>query len=238
MNFVELKRLLLFLGSIMLLSGCTATYDLDISNAGISESLIISPVSVDNLDYFVPAYYNSIGEDDYDVDINQKIEGIEYYNTSFGDNIINFNYNFTNANFLQSNIVNGFYSTFIFRKYDYDEDGVEDYYLLTTTDDFSAFDLYKELDEVTVRIKNDFEVISSNADEVDGKIYTWHLSPDDISSINMVYDPDKEVDYRTFWEKVKDGEYFSVFIFALIIFVVGIIGYLLLKKKGELRDRV
>lgn len=236
---MNLKKKILMFVSIILLSGCTATYNLDISSNTFSESLNIDSITIDNSNYYIPAYYNSISEDEYDVDVNQKIEGIEYYNSSFSQNNITFNYTFKNNDFSRSNIVNSFYSAFILKKYDYDEDGKEDYYILSTTKDFSGFDIYSELTEITIKIRNNHEVISTNADEVvDDNIYIWHLTPNNIPSINMIYNPEIIIDNRNLTQKVIDGDYLNIFTMSLLLFIIGFILYKFLKRKGEKRDKI
>ncbi len=239
MNLINLKKKIFILVGIITLSGCTATYNLDISYNNFSETLNIYSNSIDNSNYFIPAFYNSINEEEYDVDVNQKLDGIEYYNINFTTNESNLSYNFTNNNFSKSNIANSFFSSFIFKKYDFDEDGKEDYYILSTTKDFSGFDLYPVLTEVTIKIKNNYEVISSNADEiVDDNIYIWHLTPNNIKSINMVYNPEVVVDNRNFIQKISTGDYFNIFTFSLLLFIIGFIVYKIIKRKGEKRNQI
>lgn len=235
---MNLKKIMYIFCIVPLLSGCTATYNLDISSNNISESLNIYSSSIENSDYFIPAYYNSISDDEYDVDIDQKIDNIVYYNNKIDSNSINFNYIFTNENFSKSNISNIFYSSFVFKKYDHDEDGKKDYYILSTTDDFRAFNLYKQLTEVTIKITNNHEVISSNADKVDGNVYIWYLTPDNIKAINMIYDPNTIVDNRTLWQKIKEGEYTNIFTVSLIILVIASIIYIIIKRKSIQRDKI
>lgn len=225
----------LFIG-VMLLSGCTATYNLEISYDDFYESLDVYGVSLDSSNYFFPIYYNSIDEDEYDVDVSRKIDGISYYNSSFDNDSIKFDYKFTTDDFSKSNFANSFYSSFVFKRYDYDEDGKQDYYILSTSDDFSAFDIYTDLTEITVKIKNNFDVISNNADEIDGNIYIWHFMPDKISSINMVYNPDIVVDNRTFLQRLKDGDYFNVFTLAFLIILVVLVLYLIFKNISKKKD--
>lgn len=238
MNLKKIKKITFILIGIFSLSGCTATYNLNISSNNISESLNINGVSIDSSNYFIPVYYNSISTDQYDVDTNQKIDGIEYYKTSSSSNNFNLDYNFTNDDFLKSNIANTFVSSFVFKKYDYDDDGKKDYYVISTTDDFSAFNLYNELNEVTIKITNNHEVISNNADEVDGNIYIWHFKPNNTSSINMVYNPDVIVDNRTFLQKIQSGEYTNIFTISILLFLIGTIVFIAIKKIGDKRDKI
>lgn len=237
---MKIKKILFVISFVILLTGCSATYELDIHYDNFNESLKINSILIEEDNYYFPSFYNSISLDEYDVDVNQKLDGIEYYNTILdsNSNIVSFDYQFKVANFSISNIANSFYSAFIFKKYDYDEDGEEDYYLLTTTDDFSAFDLYDDLNDVTIKIKNNHEVISTNADEVDGDLYIWYMSRGDTDGVNMVYDPDKIVDNRTMGQKIIDSEYFQVFLILMLIVITGIVCFFILKKKSDFKNRI
>lgn len=214
------NNLLLIFLIIPLLSGCTATYNLEVSPKGISENLEVKSDIFDDSNYYIPAYYNSIGDEYYDVDVNQKLEGIDYYNTLISKKKIKLDYFFKNSKFFDANIANSFYSAFVHKRYDYDEDGVEDYYVLSASGDFSAFNLYKDLTEVVVKIETNCEVIKSNADEIDGNVYIWYLTPSNIPSINMVYNPDVVVDNRTFIQKFLDGVYFNNFTISLSVAII------------------
>ena len=76
------------------------------------------------------------------------------------------------------------------------------------------------------------------ADEVNKNIHTWYLTRDDIKAINIVYNPDKVVDYRTLWEKILDGDYLNPFTLSILILIVGFIGYKIFKKYSEKRNEI
>lgn len=232
---MNIKKCLFSFLIIFLLSGCSVTYDLEISSNGISENIFIDSVSVDG-NYFVTAYYDSIPDDMLDVDVNQKVDGVEYYETIKGDNNIKFTYKFPMKNFQDSNVINAFYSSFTHNKYDYDMDGKEDYYMLVAAGDFSAFALYNQLTDITIRIKNNFEVISSNAEQIDGNVYIWNFTPGDNYEINMIYNPDKIIDNRNFFVKLFDK--FSLIFIGLFLLVIGYICYCLFKKYSDRKNEV
>ena len=233
---MKLKKCLVSFLMIFLLSGCSVTYDLEISSNGIDETISISSILVDNNNYFIPAFYDSIPDDVFDVDVNQKIDGVLYYETVKGSDNIKFSYEFSRDEFIDSNVINMFYSSFNHNKYDYDMDGEEDYYMLVAAGDFFAFDLYNQLTDITIRIKNNYEVISSNAEQVDGNVYIWNFTPGDNYEINMIYNPDKIIDNRNFFVKLFDK--FSLVFIGIFLLIIGYIVYYLFKKYSDRKNEV
>lgn len=233
---MKLKKCLVSFLMIFLLSGCSVTYDLEISSNGIDETISISSILVDNNNYFIPAFYDSIPDDVFDVDVNQKIDGVLYYETVKGSDNIKFSYEFSRDEFIDSNVINMFYSSFNHNKYDYDMDGEEDYYMLVAAGDFFAFDLYNQLTDITIRIKNNYEVISSNAEQVDGNVYIWNFTPGDNYEINMIYNPDKIIDNRNFFVKLFDK--FSLVFIGIFLLIIGYIFYYLFKKYSDRKNEV
>ena len=233
---MKLKKCLVSFLMIFLLSGCSVTYDLEISSNGIDETISISSILVDNNNYFIPAFYDSIPDDVFDVDVNQKIDGVLYYETVKGSDNIKFSYEFSRDEFIDSNVINMFYSSFNHNKYDYNMDGEEDYYMLVAAGDFSAFNLYNQLTDITIRIKNNYEVISSNAEQIDGNVYIWNFTPGDNYEINMIYNPDRVIDNRNFFVKLFDK--ISIVFIGIFLLGVGYIIYYLFKKYSDKKNEV
>lgn len=257
MSLYKLNKLMLISVLVFMLSGCTATYELEINSDGIREDLhlnasdndIISfkkdyiehegDISIDEKpEYFICSHWSLSDDRVCSIFAKEAVSGIEYYNFDGNSNNFNFDYQFDFDEFYDSNIANSFYTKFLFKKYDYDEDGENDYYMLTTTDDFTAFDLHKQLTQVTIKIKVDYEVISNNADEVDGNVYIWNFTPNNVSSIDLVYNPDVIVDDRSLLEKVFDNVIIKIFFILGILAVICGILYIYIKKKSNLKNRI
>lgn len=228
---------------LLALTGCTATYDLTINENGFYEELTINATRVGEnevlVDYPYTAHYDSQGNDENPL---IKVEGVSYYNSEVklenNLKVLKYYYQFNQNDFKRSNIISTSFDTLILKKYDYDEDGEKDYMLLSTSNDFTRFDVNEQLESVTVNIHCQYKIISSNADQVEGNVHTWYLTRNDLKAINMVYDPEVVVDDRSFWEKLKAGEYVNVFTLSIVLFIIGLIIYWFLKKKGELRDKI
>lgn len=236
-----MKKIFLLIMISFLLSGCTAEYNLNISDKGFSETLILRAENLNDnellIEYPITAFYDSEGNNE---DPLKKESGVEYYNSKLIQennlNKLTYNYNFSENEILLSRIIRNSFSTVIFKKYDHDEDGKNDYMLISTTDDFSGFK-YENLSEVVINIRNDYKVISSNADKINGNIYTWVFNKNNSKAINMVYDPSIVIDNRTTMEKFDDSNYILgfIFIFLLIILVFVV---LIFKKYSNLKDKI
>ena len=108
--------------------------------------------------------------------------------------------------------------------------------LISTTDDFEGFK-YENLSKVVINIRNDYKVISSNADKVNDNIYTWIFTRNSNKAINMVYDPSTVIDNRTTLEKFIDSNYIIGFIF-IVLFIILIFVILGFKRYSDLRDKI
>lgn len=238
-----MKTKLYILLLLIILTGCTATYNLEITTDGFYEQLEINATTISEKEelweFPYPIYYDAEGNNE---DPTKKADDTEYYNSSLVENndskILIYDYLFQENEIKKSGIIKSSFDTFILKKYDYDDDGINDYMLISTTDDFNRFKIHSKLESVTINIKCHYEVISSNADEVNKNVYTWYLNRNDIKPINMVYNPDKVIDYRNLWEKIKEGEYTNIFTISILLFIVGMILYLVLKRKSKNRDKI
>ena len=237
-------KVLLFSFLLFILSGCTATYDLKISEKGFSENLKINATSISEnnevVNYPLLAYVTDNEGDDSSLseeDKFKKIKGIDYYNDSIsqddnGFNIIKYSYQFDKSRFLDSSIINRSFSRVIIKKYDSNGDGKDDYTYLTTSDDFSLFDDYNNLEKVTIRITCNYKVISNNADSREDNTYIWTFSRGDMESINLIYDTSSKIDDRNLFEKN------SMFVTFVIIVIIFSLVYLLVKKISKKKNEV
>lgn len=233
-----LKKSVMLIIIFILTTGCNVTYNLDISPDGYKENLEIIGNSSEGIEeYAIPAHFGKLGYEDVDANFSEQQDGIVYYNSKLTkkDNLVHltYNYKFLESTIKQSNLLNSSYETVIIKKYDHDSDGIDDYMLFTTSDDFTIFDKFPEIESVKINISSNYEVISNNADYVNDNIYTWNLTKNNIKKISLVYDPAKVIEKKSFWDKIFNNIYFSIVIILTIITVVGLILYLIIKKNSE-----
>ena len=97
---------------------------------------------------------------------------------------------------------------------------------------FNCFNKYSELDDVTINIDSSLEVESSNADEVNGNIYTWNINKSnaDNKPINIVLKPNTE-------QKEKQRQLSVVLLVIAAFILLGIIVFLI-RSKGKRKNKI
>lgn len=234
-------KCLLLLICTLLLSGCTASYELDISGDVFSETIKINNMNLDSdikdvyLTNAMPVDYRETCYLDYDrlVKPNEikKEEDINYYEISEIQNgllakssISIEEYKFSrplNYAFVNMNVNN--YDNFI-SIYGYDGPAI--------------FNMYNNLEEFEVIIKTDKEVINHNADKVvDGKYY-WKFTPkDEDKELYIEMDSTKITDEKN--KKKMDLIQLIIIIsifglIAIIILIFILLGYIKHHKNNKI----
>lgn len=154
---------------IILCSGCTPEYSIEIKNNKITEKLSISNISNEYTLQDFPNMYSILDEE-------------EEYLRTYENNIVNYKYTYNFSNFYKSRIIKYCYNAFNLVK---DKDA----YLLQTGNEFKCYPLQlsdfdiREYEKLTIKIKiTDYEVIENNADEISNDIYIWNINKDNYSS--------------------------------------------------------
>lgn len=186
------KKILLILFLTLFLTGCTATYNVNINNDYVKEEL-----NINNYDSFtwnnkianttykeminsaysnaIPVLYNTPGIFEY----NLEMEGYNYYSKSLiktSNNLgMRMNYTFSFDDYKDSTLVNNFYRYFTIKEQDND-------IIINAYGDNGIFEEYEMLDEVAINITIPLSVSYNNADSVSGNTYTWILTEDNVYS--------------------------------------------------------
>lgn len=188
-----MKKIILVVASILLLTGCSVEYNLTIEEENITENISIIPEndeenSMLNIynkpeEVFLnsPVYSES----------NEKLEGVEYYSITkvLNANIyqMNLDYKYKFQDFINANIVNNSVSIFKFEK-----NG--DIYILNTGANLKIFENYKSLNNVKISIKlsDKYQVILNNAITSENNEFIWYVdrsnfktSPITLNFINL-----------------------------------------------------
>lgn len=108
----------------------------------------------------------------------------------------------------------------------------KDKIVISTSKRFNCFNKYSELDDVTINIDSRLEVESSNADEVNGNIYTWNINKSnaDNKPINIVLKPNTE-------QKEKQRQLSVVLLVIAAFILLGIIVFLI-RSKGKRKNKI
>ena len=226
--------LFIFLVITFLCSGCSVKYELDIDrNLNFQENVNLNATSdtdiiqFKNFKLYIPLDINA---DDYAVYEN-RLDGVSYYQTSKNDNNIKFRGKFSYDSFSNSTIVNNAFDYISLTK-------VNDLFVVSSSTGFKLFDSYSNLDDVTIIIKSKAKLIETNADLVEKHKYTWYINKENANLKRIYLKFDRIVDDRTIFEKIQEGEFLNIFTLTLGVFLIGGIIFLILKKKGDRKNKI
>lgn len=185
-----MKKIIILIFSLFLLSGCTATYNLTIlDEKNIKEELIINDDTMTleeaNLNFSDILIDSTIIVDDDDLSTisekypryNKKIEDINnvrrvtYSYDSFNFNTLK-NSNIAKAGFNNIGIINN-----------------SGKIQLSTNNSLKAILEYPTLNSLIINIKTDYKVVEHNATNVSGNVYSWSFNRNDYNkNILLVLD--------------------------------------------------
>jgi len=221
-----MKKLWLLLLFTFLITGCDATYKIEIYNDTVTEKVTpwynSSEVSGDIYEYTreLSQKYDDNGDflthdskknvknkNQIGIELTNKYKGIE----DFKDNSKIINYCYIAQNITQ-----------------YEKDSIT----LKTSQEFTCFNEIEELENVTIAIKSNHKLKETNADKIKGHTYYWYINKENYQNkpISLILYSDKHV-----WN--YDNEILKRL--GLIILVIGgtvlvaFSSYKIYKKKEE-----
>ena len=248
------KTFLIIIALIFLTSGCSVNYQLEISDETFKESSTIYTDSSQNEQYkdsslsnfllsfensYIPSFFNSTNYDDL---TGGEQANVEYYTIAKyinGNDIgIRSSYDFSAYNLYQSRMINECFKEISLQKN-------EDTYRLNTSTGCQAFTKYPLLDDVTIKIVTEYNVISNNADEVLDNEYIWHINKDNYQDIRLnfsfntvnqdlsKFDPTNipdEVYVNNIRNFAKEHQ-IEIIIFMFVLFIALITAIIIYKRK-------
>lgn len=257
-----MKRVILCIICLICLTGCSVQYDLDITEDSISEAtkiytdvtknemyadLLLTNFFSDSTKIFEPIYFN---DDNYDYYLGGYQEKVRYYDVK----------SYLKNNYQGLEIQNAFSFSDYYRssavKKCFDELNIqksENIYLIRTSNRCNVFNTYSLLDEIKVNVHTDLEIISNNADYVNGNTYTWIINrenytnksvrfslttvKDDLSNFdgnskdNSNVDDNKKDDIKKDSNKNEENKDNTMLIIIVIGgFIVGLFVIIMIKK--------
>lgn len=178
------KKIILLIGLVFILCGCTAEVNVTITPQRIDETVIIS--AYPNQYYtkeqlptafrkYIPAFGNNVIVD---TEPDEKEIGVKYYNRT--DEELSNGYKFKyHYNFSFKDYKNSFALKNGFKSVNIQKDSVERQVLVSTdSGGLLYFNNYPSLLEVRVNITPTYEVLEHNADSVNNGVYSWNLKRD------------------------------------------------------------
>lgn len=226
-----MKKVVLAIISVFILTGCTAEYNLNIDDNmnEFDESLSVKTSSASS-DYDYVKNFNEFKPIDYKItgysEVNEKMDGVTYYNfdNDYDDDQASFKYyyNMNKSEFLSSAIIHNCFSEINYIKND---DGIT----LKTNGKFTCFDKYPPLDKVIVNITTNKKVIKNNADSISGNIYTWNIyKGNETNTIMLTFE---NTENNNINESDDISTKLKIILITLGAFIVVIIGIIIYKTK-------
>lgn len=216
-----MKKILLLLITTILLTGCTATYDINITKETINDTITIATDSnkVNNANkQITDTFHQKIGEwenghDFYKREIVTTAETTGYQYT--------YNFNFEEYDAMAQ--IRKCYKDF---NLTYDND-----ISLSTSKEFLCKSYYPQVKTYTINITSEYEISSSNADKKENNVHTWIINTNNYKSKpinikinkNQIYIPEEEPNY----EYIKH-------IIVIIVFITLVI--ILIKRKKDIKQ--
>lgn len=189
-----MKKILILLTLVVLLTGCSANVNITVTSNNIEEEIIINAYSdrdtnkaqiYSSFRKYMPVF-NNVPLSDTEPDT--KKDGVEYYTRREQDlgsgYRFEYKYKYNFDDYKNSRTVKlGFNSRTIQRN-----PGDKNIMISTDSGGLKFFEQYPDLETVTVNIKSAYKMIENNADFVNGNVYTWVLRKGTKKSIYLLLD--------------------------------------------------
>ena len=207
-----MKKLFFLLITTILLTGCTATYDINFTESTINDSIKV---------YTESTIVNRATESDIET-FSDKIgnweRGYDYYKRELytTDEIIGYNYTY-NFNYEEYDAMSQLRKCYQDFELTYEGNQIK----LTTSDEFICATYYKDVTKLKINITSDYKIISSNADSKNSNIHTWNITRDNYSNKPIEIVISKNENYTEEKESTIDiYQILIVIIFFLLILVL------------------
>ncbi len=177
-------NIIILLSLIVLLSGCSATCEIEIGDGYVNEKTIFTmndeemiKFNSNNNNKYKTVYYNDSNDTASD-DTELPIKGVTYYDFSSDNNTVSYEYKYDYNNFIRSTVTKIGFLDYKFRVNN------NEIHLKTT----EGFALNENLSSVTIKIKSKYEVMNSNADKVDGDTLIWYIDSSNAETKYLIAD--------------------------------------------------
>ena len=226
---------------LLLTTGCTCEYNLIIDGNNYKEEVIITAETSDEISSFNQKWEIPIDKDEY-----EKISGFDnetevdskIYKYKLSSNKLIFNNDFYLGNISKSTAVYNCYNKLTISNYNNTT-------IISTSPKANCYDKHPPLTRVKGNKKVDRDVISNNADSVNGNTYTWIITRENAESkaINMIVDnsdeendlPSSSINKNNTTSKKND---YTIYIFLIVIVLIILIGYKWFKNFKERNNNI
>lgn len=195
---------------LLLVTGCTCSYELSIQDSSIYETLKINGVTTE-----IPV----------DVDL------VNLSDTNYKKEVVDDTVTYTTSYNLETYKKTNFLSCFE----SYNIQTTDDKYIIRTGKNFTClpyqYNDYDELkyDELEIKIKTNHKVVNHNASKVENNTYYWYITKENINNADIYFEIEKNV---------NKPYVLAIAVFMLILLIVGVIVYFVVKSKSEKSNKI
>lgn len=234
-----MKKILLSIILLLLMTGCTATYEIKVSNEKIYENLTVlesrgkSKEKVDELGNTFETYAKKYGTKNkiitsfyYLYSDQGCVENCSYYNNKYINNEENIGYLLSNTfsfeEYKDSAIANellpGFSSEYDGR-----------YLTISGGNSWNFINGYNNLDKITINIETNYKITSTNGKKINNTTYQWNVykgNTDGLKGVYIVIDTKEII-------KEKKSSLISYIIIVIVLIVLIFVGIFLSNKNKQ-----
>ena len=209
----SVKMFLILLVSLFTLTGCSTVINVDIENGEIKE----------NIEVFMSSLYQADNVYDY---IEQELFDVEYDSEILGYFKINNNVNSNPLKAYKIYKIDEYQSDLLLNRcFDKTNINLNNNILVVKAEGFNCYSKYNNMDKITINLKSNYNVISSNADSNLNGVYTWNIDRRNTSNnIEILLDLNEEKE-----DFIKNNNIYFVFVPFIVLLILGLI--ILFKKK-------
>lgn len=194
---------------ILLLTGCSCSYNLVIQNNNVYENLKILGVS--------------------EIPVEVELANISNgnYEKNIENDIVTYSTNYSLDGYKNSNLLTCFDS--------YNIQNNEQSYTIRTGKKFKCLPYqYNDFDilnyeQLEITIKTNHKVIKHNADKVENNVYYWHIDERNLDNAEIYFEIDKNI---------KNYDYIYMIILFIVILIIGIIVYFIANNKNQKSNKI
>ena len=213
-----MKKIIIFV-CLLLLTGCSATYEITIKNNKITEKLTLIELNQSKFDLENDAGWTLRDSFKAQLEVANDEFSVQSYTVKdlSTDTTLELEYKSNSSRELtNSSAINQCYANPIIEI----EDKVINF---STGSEFTCYDYYENLEDITIILKTNHKVLSSNANMVEDNKYIWVLTKDGEKNIEFSYEK----------KDVKEMNSLSIGLIVILVLVVGFVSLYIYKKFKE-----
>jgi len=215
-----MMKKIIFLLIILLLTGCSANFNVEIKQNTIEQNIFIQANNYELDGTLLNTIAKNVYIDKQDTTVLGRFRLLNNKN----DNPLNA--------FVSYNINDYDYDYSLYICYDNQNITYSNNILkVETSDYFNCFDKYSIIDDVNINVTTGYKVLENNADKVDGNTYTWNITKYNKKGIKLTLDTtvDEIQEEEKQKEKLNKNLIFIV-MGTLVLFAFGTVLFVFIKS--------